>query len=491
MDTEFPENVKRKTILFTDLRDIACGVLNWYTANGKHLGVKNPPGRPVPMYALPYKIPKGIRFEAQPAKTVGPVDDWKGWGRIIYDQGFYRTWYLEVNGCTQLGSGSPAFKRKPFNVAVCSAISSDGFRWELVSRCRVKITSQQYFDGVSFFIDPMAPVSQRYKLIYHAGFPVSEYDDLVREYLKRPLRERDTRISWERRAGFYMMTSPDGEHWTSINKPFMIHYGDTDNTVLWDETVKKYVIYTRLYLQDRRWIGRTESEDFENWSPVFPVIGPGLDAPLDHDYYLNGYTFYPGLPEYRLMFPMVYYRSTERSDIRLFSSEDGSTWNEIPGGPVISPGEYGRWDSEFIGSGKDFVPFIGDRIAIPYSGTRYPHKYPRWKIVWDAWKWGWALWQKDRICAVVADGDGEFWTRPILPAGQRIFIDYTTTMSGEIRVGVEGLKGFEIEHCNPLTGDQKQPVRWKNSMVLKIPDGTPIVLHIRMRSAKLFSIEFK
>ena len=462
------------------------------TPSPPDFALSNPPGSQVPLHARPRQVPHGIRLEAQPATTEGPVEGWKGWGRSIYDGGCYRSWHFEINGHTKLGSGAAAHATEYDSVYVCGAASEDGFAWREVSRSRVEVTSQRGFDGASFFIDPAAPPQERYKVVYCARFPQGEYDEMVRAYLERPLRHRDSRLTWEQRYGLYIMVSPDGENWESVNEPFMLHPSDTDTAVLWDEELGKYVMYTRMFENDRRWIGRTEADDFRNWEPVAPLIWPRLDEPPDHDYYLNGYTRYPQLPEYQLMFPMIYHRFTERSHVQLFGSSDGMVWNEVPGGPVFEPGEPGTWDSEFLGSGKDLMPFGPDRIAIPYTGIPYPHKYPRWQTVWDTWNMGWASWPKDRICAVVAEGEGEFWTQPVVPAGGRIRLNYRAPAAGEIRLGIEGVEGRSAADCDPLTGDEMgRLVTWGGEADLRIPEGKALVLHCRMRSARLFSVYLK
>lgn len=482
--------VDKSKILFVDWRDILCGRLEWRTAEGARLGVANPPEPPVPVHAHPYRVPHGIRLEAQPATTEGPVG-WKGWGRIIRDGGNYRSWHFEINGHSKLGSGSAAHTGQPDSVFICGVESADGFEWREVSRCRIQVASQRGFDGVGFFIDPVAPPEERYKLVYCATFPEGAHDDMVRAYLERPARHRDERISWERRYGLFCAVSADGESWTSVNKPFALHPSDTDTTVLWEEHLGKYVMYTRMFENARRWIGRAEAVDFREWSPVAPVVWPGPAAPPDRDYYLNGYSRYPGLAEYQLMFPMVYQRFTERSDIHLFSSGDGVSWSEVPGGPVIRPGAPDAWDSEFLGSGKDLMPFGPDRVAIPYSGTSFPHKYPRFQSVWDSFDMGWASWQRDRICAVVADGEGEFWTQPVLPAAGRIRLNYRAPTAGVIHVGIEGVDGRSAADCDPLTGDQiDRVVTWGGAAdPLTEVQGKPVTLHIRMRCAELFCLD--
>ena len=103
----------QKTFLFADLRHISCGAGSWLTAQGVRHGAANPPGDPVPLHAEPTDIPHGIRFVAQPARKAGLMSDYRGWGRVIHDGGRYRSWYLEINGHSKLGSGSAAHAQPP------------------------------------------------------------------------------------------------------------------------------------------------------------------------------------------------------------------------------------------------------------------------------------------------------------------------------------------------------------------------------------------
>jgi len=478
-------------ILFTDWRHIQCGHVSWLTAEGQQYGVGNPPEPQVAMHASPGAVPHGIRLVAQPARKTDPVDDWKGWGRIIWDGGRYRSWYLEINGVSKLGSGSAAHARPPESVVICGVESEDGFRWTGPQRSAINPPGHRGFDGVTFFIDPVAPEAERYKLVYCASFPEDMYREELDEYLRRPERHRDSRISRERRHGIFAAASPDGVHWTAMPKPLFLHPSDTDTTVLWNDAIGKYVMYTRMFRDGRRWIGRAEADSFTNWGPVEPVVWPRLDDPPDHDFYLNGYTRYPGLPEEQLMFPMVWHRYTERSEVRLYSSADGVAWSQVPGGPVIEPGEPGAWDSEFLGSGKDLVPFGEDRIATPYSGTQYPHKYPRWPAVWQAWQMAWAWWPRDRICALKADREGAFHTTPMVPDGRVLRLNCGTPMAGEVRVGVVGVEGRSTDDCDPVVGDHSGAVvTWHGQTDPGVAEGEPVTLEFKLRAAELFAVEW-
>jgi len=250
-------------------------------------------------------------------------------------------------------------------------------------------------------------------------------------------------------------------------------------------------MYTRLYWQERRWIGRAEAEDFRNWGPVQPLVWPSLDGPLSDDIYLNGRTEYPGLPDHHLMFPMVYHRYTQGSDVELYSSADGICWNRVPGGPVITPDLLGE-DIEFLGTGKDLVPLGDDRIGIPFGGTPFPHKYPRWPAVLQSHRRAWAWWPKGRLCAVTADQEGEFFTFPLRPAGRELKLNVRTRRAGEVRVGLVGVKGHSADDCDPIVGDDLgYPVRWSGRADVDVKEGDSVALRLKLRAAEVFGLEWE
>ena len=48
-------------------------------------------------------------------------------------------------------------------------------------------------------------------------------------------RHRDVRINSNYIYCLFGLVSPDGLHWKRIDEPLLIHKGDTDNTVYYDE----------------------------------------------------------------------------------------------------------------------------------------------------------------------------------------------------------------------------------------------------------------
>lgn len=487
-----------KEYLFVDIRHIIPFDLTWRSPSGETLPLINPPKPMVRAYAEPGLVPHGIRLEAQPATKTDPLPKgaFRGWSRVIFENGTYRTWSLKVEYPQGQDFGSYS-KKDALSVGIVYSESKDGFEWTTRSQSTIQTPGRTSFDGFTVFVDPKGPSSERYKAVFIAYPPVGQEERLFEKYRKVHPRYRDQRIL-ERGHPFYFYAavSPDGLNWKGVPEPLIIHCSDTDTSVYYDAWLDRYVMYTRLYPYERRIIGRAETEDFYHWGPVQPLIWPGLEGALSDDIYTNGRTEYPGLPNYHLMFPMVYHRYTQTSDVYLYSSPDGICWNKVPREPVLCHGTPGQWDSEYIIGGKDLVPFGKDRIAIPYYGTSFPHKYPRWQDILDASRSGWAWWPKGRLCAVVADEEGSFATFHIVPAGRQLRLNVNTSYAGEVRVGLydqnwQEVPGRTISDCDPISGDNLgMPVHWKGEADIGVKEGQPIVLHFKLRAAKLFSFEW-
>jgi len=481
----------QKTYLFIDYRHIRCADLEWVSPGGNRLPVAGPPEPQVEAIAQTGFVPHGIRLVAQKAKKIEPSSKSSRRGpRVIFEDGLYRSWSFNVTypPGRNLGAYSTDL---PTSVEISYHESKDGFEWLDKARCPIDVSGQRSFDGFTFFIDENGPSEERYKFVYMAVPPESERTTLWEKYSKLHPRYRDMRLREDRFGCIYAVVSPDGIHWKPIPRPLMVHWSDTDTSVYYDSWLDKYVMYTRLYPYERRTIGRAESEYFHNWGPVTPLIWPSLHGSLCDDIYTNGRTEYPGIPDYHLMFPMVYHRWTQTSEVRLYASADGICWNEVPGGPVIVPGEPGEWDSEYIVAGKDLVPIGNDRIGIPYAGTSFPHKYPRWQSVLGAGRSTWVWWPKGRLCAAVADEDGEFYTFPVTPAGRELRLNVRTRRAGEVRVGLVGIPGRSIEDCDPIFGDDlAMPVHWKGQTDISSKEGEKVTLHFKLRAAEIFGFEW-
>ena len=403
------------------------------------------------------------------------------------DGGMYRGWSLKTNySGADLGSYSSAAAE---SIVIRAAESNDGYAWSERDVCTVPVKGITGIDGAGFFIDINGASDERYKCVFHAAVKEG-MQALWEKYQKLHPRYRDNRIDGEHMNCLYGMTSPDGVNWRLLPEPLLIHQGDTDNTVYYDAWLGKYVLYTRLCWLDRRLIGRAESEDFRNWSPATPMLAPTLDDPYSYDIYLNARTEYPGLPSYHLLFPMFYRRLTQSSEIRMYSSLDGMLWSAVPGGPILEPGGTGAWDGEFVVAAKNLVVLGGDKVAIPYGGTSHPHKYPRWPGVITG-NGGWATWPKDRICALTADEDGEFHTFGIPVAGTELRVNARVKRGGTLQIGIVGYDAHAIDACDVIAGDETaKTVTWRGNSELRAKPDETVCLHVRMRAAELFALEW-
>lgn len=475
----------QKKLLFVDLRHIDPGDLQWRTADGTVVPVAGPPEPPVPVWADASRVVRGVRLVAQKPAKEGPVENRPG--QVLLDAGVYRGWSLKTNYAgADLGSYSSALAE---SITVRTAESNDGYAWSERDVSTVPVKGITGIDGAGFFIDPNGSAEERYKCVFHASVREG-VQELWAKYQKFHPRYRDNRLNGEHMNCLYGMTSPDGLNWSLLPEPLLIHKGDTDNTVYYDAWLGKYVLYTRLCWLDRRLIGRAESDDFQNWSPVVPMLSAPLEDPFSFDVYLNARTEYPGLPGYHLLFPMFYRRFTQSSEIRMYSSLDGILWDAVPGGPILEPGGVNAWDGEFVTAGKNLVPLGGDKVAIPYNGTSYPHKYPRWPGVIKG-NAGWATWPKDRICALKTEEEGEFFTFGIPVTGTELRVNARVNTGGSLQIGLVGFDAHAIDLCDIITGDETaRTVTWSGNPGLRAQPGDTVRLHVRMRAADLFALEW-
>jgi hypothetical protein len=480
----------QKTYLFTDARHIFCGDLGWVSPQGKPVPLIAPPEPPVDVQAHSGWLPQGIHLMAQKAEKTDPLPANVKLGRVIFDQGLYRSWFL--NPRYPAGKNYGAYSEDAaLSLEICYTESKNGYDWAVPKGSSIDVKGCTGFDAFTFFIDPNGKHEERYKAIYLGVPPKSEWPKLWAEYQKLPAYYRDLRLGPHEMACMYAAVSPDGLTWKSAPGFLMVHKSDTDTTVTYNPDLGRYIMYTRLYKQNRRWVARTVSEDFYHWSPVEPLILPPLDGPLSDDIYTNGYTAYPGEPGYHLLFPMVYHRFTQTSETQLYSSEDGLNWLKVPGGPVVSPGPVGDWDSEYLHTGNDLVPFGPDRVAMRYSATSFPHKYPRWPNVLDAMRTGWVTWEKGRLAAVVAEEEGEFFMPMAIPAGKTLHANVRTRKAGMLRIALHDIPGRSLEDADPILGDHvTAPVHWKGDASIPVEPGRTIVLHVKLRAAELFGLEW-
>lgn len=461
---------------------------------------------------VPCGVPSGVKIVAERAKKSRPwLKADKPWElvvhaylSVIYEDGKYRLWYETLHPGGKDGWNS-----------LCYAESNNGYDWEKPKLGFAKFRGEKGnsssdnnivyndttnggrpYSGGTVFKDPSCAPEERYKLIY-LTWTGGVGDDLL-----------------SGRPQVVGAVSPDGIHWTAIEKPFLDGYlSDTQTTAYYDTRLNCYVGYFRYWSGGswwvsealwegsqswRRQIGRAVSQDFRNWSKPEPVLALGVNDHPAHDLYTNAHTLYEGV---HFMFPAQYDREKDTIEVYLATSWDGVRWEYFGQYPVIPLGEPGSGEEGQVYAGCGLVP-LGDKIALPYFGSRYTHnQYDPYALEAAGVKrdyslFAWAIWDKDRLVAIEAEGEGKFTIPPLIHQGKRLVLNVITGAAGEVRVQLRDRNGDVIEgraftDCDPIRGDRPEAiVSWRGDSDISATSNRPIQVDVYMRVAKLYTFRF-
>ncbi|MYA22693.1 MAG: hypothetical protein F4Z30_07865 [Gemmatimonadetes bacterium] len=483
--------------LFTDWRYVLPGEIGvigpyWAEPDGTPIPLRlwddvDRQDRPVRARFVPSDVPSGIRIVATTAQREGPLPAGAPPGRrIIYRDGLYQTWF-------DRGTGEAI---RP----LWYAESSDGYEYGGERECQFDWSAAPEAAGherTEIFFDPSAPVEESYKMFFRCGVPTK--GEARQQILEHFARERPDDIhplggDFRYLSGMWGATSPDGVYWTVLPGPLVIHYSDTTNVVYYDERLRRYVWYARCSAYGRRCIGRAETEDFRRWPLPDLLVWPGLHHHPADDWYTNSKTLYPGTIDQHLMFPALYHHMDDTSELRLFSSPDGIVWSEVPGPPSVPSGDAGAWDEGCVFGGTDLIPLGTDRVALPYGGYRFPHKYPRNPHTFRHDR-GYAVWPAERLAALEAEQDGSFTALPMVASGRRVRLNAAVKAAGHILVEVadhkgRALPGHTFDDAVPILGDSPHHrVAWRGGDRIQLEEKRSFMLRLRLRCAKLFAFE--
>ena len=493
---ELPSNI----IYFHDWRYVSHGRYRWFDSDGKWYPLMVVQEHP-PLHYKPDDLPMGIELIAQPATKTEPFaipameDICVYAGSVFYDEGRYRWW------CDCWPTESLANEPQgPVCEYVRYSESDNGFDWTqpqlgLIERFGSTannivygppLTGENYYHGGCVFKDPAAPPAERYKAFYAGRLTTQQHDAFM--------RDRPQDAATELLKGLFGAVSPDGLGWTKIDDPLVMVGSDTQNMCSYDVSLQQYVAYTRSWLFNRRSIGRMSTSDFRRFPLHEEVFWPNAMSQPDETWYTNAKTQMPGTTDYHVMFPMRWRATDDSFEFHLASSPDNVMWGFVPGGAVCKPGNPGAWDGGVVTPGMGLVELPGDRMGIMIFATPVPHKHPRRPPFGG---FAWACWPKGRLVALHAESEGSFALWP-LNAGQRsIELNVKTAPAGYVRVEVTDkdrnpLPGRRFEDCDPIGGDHlATAVTWRGQTDLGHDDDAPFILRFRMRSADLYSIEFR
>jgi len=382
----------------------------------------------------------------------------------------------------------------------CMAESSDGINWTRPSlglfdfggstNNNIIWTGEKkaYWESHNFApfrdLNPAAVPSQKYKAVTLSR---RDYDGVTRKVL----------------MGF---VSADAVHWQRIQEdPIMIEGGfDSLNVAFYDSVLNTYVCYSRTAIDGKRNVQRTTSPDFIHWSG--PTVLDYGSAPIEQ-FYTNGIVQYFREPHFYIGLPMRFVpeRTTIGADDRVvdglsdavfMSSHDGLRWYRSFMEAFIRPGlDQANWGSAH----GNQTPAWGILATSPseisiywleqYNMSAIPPEPPvlrRGTIRPDGF-----------VSANAPYDGGEFVTKPVVFQGRTLFLNYSTSAVGSVRVEIQSMAGtpipgFELASVKEIYGDElERIVEWSGSTDVSALAGTPVRLRFVMKDADLFSFQFR
>jgi hypothetical protein len=213
--------------------------------------------------------------------------------------------------------------------------------------------------------------------------------------------------------------------------------------------------------------------------------------------YKNAATPYYRRPDLMLMFPKRFlpdrtpdpkWPAPGLSDIVFMFSYDGVHFDRRYREAFIRPGlDPKNWHDRAIEAGPGLVPTGSGEMSLYYmENYRSDTVHVRRGVL-----------RIDGFVSVQAGaGGGEFVTRPITFAGNRLVMNYSTSAAGSIRVEIQTedgkpVPGFALSDCPEIYGDTiEQTVAWKAESSLKALEGKTVRLRFVLNDADLYSLRF-
>lgn len=428
------------------------------------------------------------------------------YGTTLYDeaQGLFRRWYLTSPGDQEqqvsIGPKGGKARKIPGNVTLLGyATSKDGVIWEKPDLGQVVINGDSHnnilsigrinCEGASIIEDPTDPdPAKRFKAFYweHGG--------------------EGTLMKWTDGRmifgvgdgdGMWISHSPDGVHWTNYKtNPAMAMGSDTDQTVLWDPLLHRYIAFGRMSAGGRK-MSRSESVDFVHWSEPQLVFECDEGDEAETQFYGVPIDLYEGL---YLGMPWIYREGVDGTiDTQLAVSRDGIGWQRVGARETfLSLGLPGSWDSGMCRVGKRFI-VRDDQIYLFYGAVQGPHVGRKFSSAGTrATGLCLALLRRDGFVSMSGDADGGWLlTRPVTveesgrPSELHLNLNAargqaTVTLCDDDGVPIEG-----FEKSRPVSGDHTDAtVSWPSRQIGELT-GHKVRLRVDLNDADFYSFWFE
>ena len=318
----------------------------------------------------------------------------------------------------------------------------------------------------------------------------------------------------DKRATLRGFTSSDGLHWQLLDQdPILIAPDDpwpmfdSHNVAFWDTLQNRYVTYARGWTplpthRDSRQAGtgvrairRGVSDDFRHWSDLeFIDLG---NSPIEH-LYKNACTQYFRAPHIYLMFPKRFvpdrkfdkdWPASGLSESVFMTSRDGVHWDRRFMEPFLGLGsDPDSWTDRNLYIGVGVVPTGSAEMSV-YFMEHYRRPSIRLRR---------GVLRTDGFVSVNAPyAGGELLTKPLIFEGDKLVVNYTTSVAGGLRVEIQDangqpIDGYRLSECVEMFGDEiERVVRWENGSDVRSLAGRAVRLRFVMAAADLYAIQFR
>jgi hypothetical protein len=406
-----------------------------------------------------------------------------GYTTVFKDGNLYRMYY---RGLPAAGRDDTA------NSVVCYAESRDGIHWSKPNLRlfevkgtldnNVVLTNVPFAHNFSPLLDdrPNVDPSEKYKAL--AGLATS---------------------------GLHAFKSADGIHWTKLHPGPVFTNGvfDSQNVAFWSTTEQQYICYFRTWKklgEGFRWISRTTSKDFVNWTgPVEMDYG---DTPPEH-LYTNGTHPYYRAPQIYIALAKRFFPSKSAlppadaarlvsnpayrvasSDSIFMTTRGAAHYDRTFMEAFIRPGPA---PEDWVA--RDNTPALGvvpasDREMFLYRMSHYAQPtshMARYSLRVDGF-----------VSVHAPFKGGELLTKSFTFAGSQLQLNFVTSAAGGIRVELQddnskALPGFSLADCKELIGDLvDRSVAWSGGNDLSKLAGKTVRIRFALRDADLYSLRF-
>jgi len=384
---------------------------------------------------------------------------------------------------------------------VALAVSRDGIQWErpefnvVLGSNRVVAPRDEFRrDGVSVWLDHDTDnPDERFKMFHYAR--VGKIGEKLGE------------------GAGYLLTSPDGIHWTWRGKT-----GRTaDNTTFFYNPFRKVWVYSHR----SSYRGRTRSywehgdflaalDDWDGYQPVYwagadkldpsdPRIGREtqlykIDAVAYESLMVGLFEIHYG-PENEVCARGGFPKLTE---LKIAFSRDGFHWDRRNRQTFISASKQkGEWERAYITSAGGGFLVVADQLYFYYGAFQgdesnlHPLQY--WSGMYANASTGLAILRRDGFASMNADeNSGTLTTRLVTFKGNYLFVNVDCP-KGKLKAEIMDEHGkviepFTLENCKPLSWDKTlAAVTWRRASDLSGLSGKPVRFRFHLENGKLYS----